>query len=131
VLAVGEWWKADGVWLRLAEVDFGGTSFALNLELWNKTSSELPVQWQTGCFVVIDNVGHKYDYHPAWNNYRENAIVPKDTRQYLLFTPPYRGSGTILFTGDNWFKQNVTSLELTVTDISRIEEAKWRIPINK
>lgn len=128
VLEVGEWWKANGVWLRVSEVEFrtyAPNFLIVSLELWNQTGDRLLFEWTvSGSFSLTDNTGHKYLLVDG-----EDKEIYEPGELYPLYQGPYASTFS---SGDDFlFNASVTELYLTVTNLSRISYARFRIPVPK
>jgi len=131
VLEVGEWWKEDGVWLRLEDYHFTYDipSIRVFLELWNKTGDTLMFNWNTsGNFSLRDNNGFNYPLNSYFINISQNSIYDPGELKYLHIT---NSGDYVAFQDDRLFNADVTELILTVTDLSRIDKAQFRIRMNK
>ncbi len=131
VLAVGEWWKGDGVWIRVSSYQFGDVfpSIRILIELWNKTDDTLLFSWNTsGNFSLKDNTGHNY---PLTRQYTNEDNGEKVDAGELLEVDNNQLAGTVLYQDDALYNADVTELILTVTDFSRIDQAQFRISLNK
>jgi hypothetical protein len=131
-LEVGEWWKADGVWVRLSKYAYSDTFPAIRIvvEFWNKTDGPLLFSWNTsGNLSLVDNTGHSYPLTGQFSN-AENRLAVVDAGELVEITN--RQFGYIAIYEDEFlFDTSVTELIFTLTDFSRIAEAQFRIPVAK
>jgi hypothetical protein len=131
ILEVGEWWKEEGVWLRLAEYRLTQDipSIRIRLELWNKIGDTLLFSWNTsGNLSLRDNNGFNYPLTLQFTNITENAIFEPDEIGNVRIT---NLGNDVVFQDDRLFDADVTELILTVTELSRIDRAQFRITLNK
>jgi hypothetical protein len=129
ILELGEWWKKDGVWLRISEHEFGKDDprVYIKLEFWNQTENELLISWNTSLdFTMKDNTNHIYSLIDYFANDDNFLTVQGDTG---LEIRNGFNSHALLYYDDYLYNSSVTELILTVHSFSRIEEAQFRIPI--
>lgn len=130
ILEVGEWWKKDGVWVRMREyeiTDSGGVWIIL--EFWNKTDGTILFSWNTsGNLSLRDNNGHNYPLTSQYTNGSNNENV--DAGELIDVRNGQYGY-TAIFQDKALFNPGVTELILTVIDFSGIDQAQFRILINK
>ena len=131
ILEVGEWWKEDGVWLRLANYSLTENipGIRVTLELWNKTGGTLLFSWNTsGNLSLQDNNGFNYPLTAQFTNLSDSEKFDPGA----LDTVRPRNQGiTAFYEDDRLFDADVTELILTVIDLSRVDQAQFRIPLNK
>jgi len=129
VLEVGEWWKQDGVWLRIADVEFTESGWIhMGLELWNKTGQMLLFEWSPDQNTKLtDNVGNKYEEDCRTRALATEKYAIAERRNLFM---PGCGESTD-YRGDGYFSASVTELTLVMSDISRIDHAEFRIPVPK
>lgn len=130
ILEVGQWWKEDGVWLRLSSYEFGDPfpSVRIILEFWNNTASTLLFSWNTsGNLSLRDNNGHVYPLTGQFTNGSNNENV--DAGELIEVRNDQYGY-TVVYQDDALYSGGVSELILTVIDFSRINQAEFRIPIN-
>jgi len=131
ILEVGEWWKEEGVWLRLASYhitdDIPGIS--ITLELWNKTDGTLLFSWTTsGNLSLRDNNGFNYPLTSQFTNLSDNEKFEPEELKVVRMS---NHGITAFYQDDRLFNADVTELILTVVDFSRIDQAQFRITLNK
>lgn len=129
VLEVGEWWKEEGVWLRMREyeiTDSGGVWIIL--EFWNKTPGLVTFAWNTsGNLSLRDNTGHNYPLTTQFTNGQNTEAV--DAGELIPVENSAYGF-TAIFADKALFNAGVNELVMTVIDFSRIDKAQFRIPLN-
>jgi hypothetical protein len=131
ILEVGDWWKTNNVWLRINKVEFDTvpSELLIYLDLKNLTENKLVFSWiPAQNLTVVDNTGHIYEVRSS-GDWERNEVVDPSTTIQLPF--PGGGSNTWSTFDTFYFNQPVTELVLTVTDLSRISFARWRIKIPK
>jgi len=131
VLEVGDWWKEAGLWLRLTSyhitTDIPG--IRITMELWNKTDSTILFSWNTsGNLSMRDNNGYSYPMTVQFTNVSDNEQY--DPGELSVLEASNLGA-TVFYQDDRLFDANVTELILTVSDLSKIDRAQFRIPLNK
>ncbi len=130
VLEFGDWWKEDGVWIRIGEYRLKDDGYlAIRFEYWNKTDDILSFQWNPSVnFSLSDNTGHSYRYNSYFYNDENNELV--DPGEVLIVE---NGSNywTVAFEDDFMFNSSVNELILTVRDLSRIDEAQFKLQVKK
>jgi hypothetical protein len=131
ILEVCEWWKQEGVWLRISKVRF--TQFGdvfVYLEIWNRTGSDLFFEWiPMANFSMTDNTGHIYPYDSFWGQDVDNSeFIEIDSMTSLSHWSHVEAAN---YRDEYLYKGSVTELVFTVTDLSRITMAIWRIPVPK
>ena len=131
ILEVGEWWKEDGVWLRLANYSLTENipGIRVTLELWNKTGDTLLFSWNTsGNLSLKDNNGFNYPLTAQFTNLSDSEKL--DSGALDTVRPKNQGI-TAFYEDDRLFDADVTELILTVIDLSRVDQAQFRITLNK
>jgi hypothetical protein len=131
ILEVGDWWKEDGVWLRLANYSLTENipGIRVTLEMWNKTGDTLLFSWNTsGNLSLRDNNDFNYPLTVQFTNLSDSEKL--DPGELDTVRPRNQGI-TAFYEDDRLFDADVTELILTVIDLSRIDEAQFRIPLNK
>jgi hypothetical protein len=131
ILELGEWWMEDGVWLRVADfrVDVQ-SSLWIDLEIWNKTGQTLMFSWHpSGNFMLVDNTGHSYPLYSTFSGGTTmNTIFEVDELDRVDF---HQYATSLQYQDDYIFNSNVRELILTVTGFSRIDQAQFRLEVNK
>jgi DNA-binding CsgD family transcriptional regulator len=128
ILEVGEWWKGDGVWVRVSDVEFAQYGMIyIDVEFWNKTGDTLIFEWSgPKNFSLADNTGHFYEID--WQSRGESSEAI-DGDQLVTFS---NGYGTSVMYDDEYvYQPEVIEMWFTVTGLSRIEYAKWYIVVPK
>lgn len=131
ILEVGEWWKEDGVWMRVSDYWIRPEGdIKIVIEFWNRTNGTLIFSWHpSGNFSLVDNSGHRY---PLYFTYESGNTMNEVIEAGELVLIRFHQYETALHYRDKYvFNSSVTELILTVTGFSRIDEAEFRIPINK
>jgi hypothetical protein len=130
ILEAGEWWKEEQVWIRLRDYDISDTGVVyINLELWNKTGGKLYFQWAPNQnFSLEDNTSHKYPTHSQFIDLDDNEIIEVDELKHIRL---HTFGDTTMFKDEYVFNPSVTELFLKVFNFSRIDEAIFRIIVNK
>lgn len=131
VLEVGEWWKKDGVWLMVSEVEFGNLGeLRIHLELWNQTGNDLIFSWSpVGNFSMVDNIGHRYALEYYYTSGINSEVIEAGALVELNHT--HYGSPAVKFDDTQYFDPLVTDLYFTVIDLSRVTYAQWHIVVPK
>ena len=131
ILEVGEWWKHEGVWMKVSDVLFDDNGLIeISVEIWNKTGSDLIFEWlPTGNFSLVDNTGHHYQLANAFNRGNSNSeIVSVDE----LVNVTHNNYGTAASYFDSYFfKESVTDLTFTIIELTRVPFAQWHISVSK
>ena len=129
VLEIGEWWKQDGVWLRLESARlYSSGEITIMLELWNRTGNQLLFTWsEPSNFALIDNNGHRYLAHFNYTRAQNESFNVDQRRRFNKIPYAY----TMVYQDTTFFGASVTDLWLVITDMSRISHAKWHIPVPK
>jgi DNA-binding CsgD family transcriptional regulator len=130
ILEVGDWWKEDGLWLRVSEIiihESGGIS--IFVEVWNKTLSAINFQWNTtGNFTLKDNNGYSYPIDPGvYENRSHNEII--EPNEIKLLSNIY--GAAVYYKDDMVFNPSVYELIVIIEDLSRIELAHFKFTVNK
>ena len=130
VLEVGDWWKEDGVWLRIASVQFDERGHTdVKLEMWNRTGGQLVYKWSRAYNLLLqDNLGHEYTTEggPWWGSENTEILAPGERRILSAL-----GGITMEYNDNSFFNAAVSDMWFTVTDMSRISFAKWHIVVPK
>jgi DNA-binding CsgD family transcriptional regulator len=131
ILEVGEWWKHEGVWTKVSEVEFGSSSTVeIRIEFWNKTGNDLIFEWSpTGNFSMIDNTNHRYEYEWYSQSGVNSEVIP--TGELVQLHHTFYGDPAVTFDDSHYFDANVTDLYFTIADISRLPFAQWHISVPK
>jgi len=133
ILEVGEWWKHEGVWLKVSEAKFGSSShIVIKIELWNKTGNDLIFEWSpTGNFALTDNTDHRYEFE--WYSKSQsgvnNTVIPAGDLVQLHHVN--YGSPAVTFDDSHFFDASVTDLYFIISDMSRVPFAQWHISVPK
>ncbi|MBI3913864.1 MAG: hypothetical protein HY327_06730 [Chloroflexi bacterium] len=121
ILAPGEIWRQSGQLLTLTEVNVVSDGVIINATFTNRTGQKLVFTVSgPNAFAVIDNMGNLFRSDIPWT---DNVTVENE------------GSLRLFANGNAWiFKGNVANPNVTyvifiIRNISRISEAKWRIPV--
>ncbi|MGD8457022.1 MAG: helix-turn-helix transcriptional regulator [Anaerolineales bacterium] len=130
VLEVGEWWKHEGVWLRVSHVEFDSDGIVdIELEMWNKTGNTLIFEWVPyGNFSLADNTGHMYTNSSAFGRGDNSEVV--ETDDLVEITHDNYGSAASYF-DSYFFKVSVTEMAFTIIDFSRVPFAQWHFTVPK
>lgn len=131
ILEVGEWWKHEGVWMKVSEVEFGASSYVeIRIEFWNKTGNDLIFEWSpTGNFSMIDNTDHRYSYEWYSQSGVNSEVIPVGELVQLHHT--HYGAPAVTFDDPHYFDANVTDLYFTINDLSRLPFSQWHISVPK
>jgi len=130
-LAVGQWWKSEGVWIRVSDVEFMEIGYIkINLELWNKTGNTIIFDWvPRGNFALADNTNHTYSLHPTYSRSgSDREVIEADELKPIKYQIY---SQTVQYDDSNFFNSSVTDLYFSVVDFSRVPIAQWRITVPK
>lgn len=130
MLEVGQAWQADGVKLVLNSVDLQPDYVDFYLRLYNDTPGDLLLLLMMddkSQFLLKDNQGLVYDFFCDPNVfgicYREPKLERKvATREHLDFMVGFTKGG------QSFADPRVTELLVTV-NISRIQNAQWKVPV--
>jgi len=129
MLKMGEWWKTNGVWLRLNNIEYETPGWIrVYLQVWNKTGQQIIFGWAApNNFTLTDNTGHRYEVQ--WQ-YRDTitTIVQPDEMKELGHTLYGHTKDSV----DAYvFGSSVKELYLSVEGVSRIQHAKWVATVPK
>jgi hypothetical protein len=128
ILEVGEWWKENGVWVQVNEIqlhDYG--AIKVFMTVMNRTENKLLIDWaQDINFSLIDNTGHRYSDSSQTREGKTGIDVNEKKGIY-----EYSDWSAAEYRDDHFFNSDVTELIFTVTEFSRISRAQWRLPISK
>jgi hypothetical protein len=127
VLELGEWWKEDGVWLQLSDIEFGSSGhITLKLMLWNNTGNELLFRWSYPVnFLLKDNTGHTYELDWQYTGGDSEAVDENDSIYVSTM------GDDIVYYDPIIFDTSVTDLYFIVVNLSRIKYAEWHIAVPK
>ena len=131
LLEVGEWWKHEGVWIKVSEVEFGASSYVeIRIEFWNKTGSDLIFEWTpTGNFSLTDNTNHRYGYEWYSQSGVNSEIISAGDLVQLHHT--HYGEPAVTFDDPHYFDANVMDLYFVIEDLSRVTFAQWHFTVPK
>lgn len=126
ILEVGEWWISDGVWLRLRDVQWHSGGLYIGLEFQNQTDGTLAFEWSVyNNFTLVDNTGYEYK---AWPNWGEQEIFSSYEQGKISETGYAWAASYVNNLNDNrLFNSAITSFTFSVSNFSRISNAKWII----
>jgi hypothetical protein len=118
VLSPGEAWREEGVIAVLKNVEVRSKGLYLTLAFQNSTGQSIVFEWDRDINVMVrDNLGNIYSWQEG---IIEERISLDHGETKNLFSMSF--SGPV-------YQQDVTSVTLTIRDISQIDEATWEIPI--
>jgi len=128
ILTVEQTWKSNGIELTLVSREFIVGQMLLQWRLKNNTVQELSVKYDSGNFSAKDNLGNPlsiYGFRDAGEIcFPVNRILqPGESIMNSYCKQP-------LTIGVDLNNKQITEIIVTATDISRIERAQWKIPIN-
>jgi len=133
ILELGDWWKNEGVWLKLSEVEFGTSSYIeIRVEFWNQTGNDLIFEWSpTGNFSLKDNTEHLYAYE--WYSQDQTGVNSEviPASELVQLHHVHYGAPAVTYDDAHFFDANVNELYFTIRDLSRVPFAKWRISVPK
>lgn len=142
VLNVGDTWYADGLELRLIDTAFdqnggdeGQECYIAIFEMENESSTSIYFEMDRDQFWVTDNTGRSYRMR---NNFHDH-----DYCTFTGYIPPlkvgiepgadFKYEGLERNFSTQFYiplsDQSITSLTIHVSQLSRIEHAKWSVPI--
>lgn len=125
VYEMNEWYKQDGVWLRMYEYEVNSVYITFEFEMWNKSGQDLYFAWAPkDNFSLTDNQGN---YYKARYSYSGNEKIANEERLELH----NNNSTTLEYDNDPIYGSGVTDLYITVEYLSRIDKAVFHIPIGK
>lgn len=131
VLGLGEWWKKDGLWLRVYDYEIqADADILIYVEAWNKTDSTLTFSWNTtGNFSLSDNNNYRYQIEPIeYDNRTINEII--EPGEIVKISNMWDGPA-VKYNDQTVFNADVRELILTVEGLSRIDKAQFKIELNK
>ena len=124
ILEIGEPWTKEGLRITLVSISWGETALVIPMEVKNRSGNVILFEWSEENFVLVDNLGNRHANNCGSGR---ESLAAGETYQIpcgpTIWKPPLKWSGGW------WFDQNVTDLTLVVTDLSRINEAKWHISV--
>jgi hypothetical protein len=129
VLATGETWKQDGLYLTLDKVELGLTYYnAGTVEpefvVENRTGEVINFEFNTRNVVIVANNGIRFERSEGSDCTLRYRLDMGETFSTIFDCPwkidDYYG---------NYFDPSVDYLLVTVSNFGRIDEAKWKIPI--
>jgi serine/threonine protein kinase len=139
ILEVGETWRQGKLEVKLVSMTLtpgssGGDLWCV-VEFTNTSSQELLLTYSENNFAIVDNLNQAWvvkGFHevpPGWwcNGVRTVVLGPGKTR---TTKDDCGNSGKLQFQGDI-HNVSVTELILTIDGISSVENARWRISINR
>jgi hypothetical protein len=131
ILEIGEWWKNDGLWLTVSEVEFYDSGHVtIRLELWNKTGSDLIFDWSpAGNFSLVDNTGHRYSPEYYYKSGVNSEVI--EAGELVQLHHNFYGDPAAKYDDDYFFNVSVTDMTFNVFDFSRIPFAQWHISVPK
>lgn len=123
-LAVGQYYSQGSISLALSEVEFKNTpAIWLSFNARNIGSNTISFEYGSHNILVRDNLGNTYT--PHYDSFSDTKILePGDSRS--IYIP---NLGNWRYYG-NYADPNVTYLTVTVTGLSAIEHAEWKIPVH-
>jgi hypothetical protein len=137
ILEIDQSWHQDGVEIRLenrglvVEPQRKGISFIPRFS--NKTTADIVVSYEIESnLTATDNLGNRLEVH----DYAGGTNTRQCGQQTQVV---YAGSSTRLTCNSMWNgvmihfdvgNANITEILFTVSNVSRIEKAQWRIPVN-
>ncbi len=144
ILEVGQAWKQEGMELRLTNVEMDTASSSsmdpvqwglfITFELSNFTGNDVPIRYNLAeAISAADNFGQMLKYgstNRSWTDYRPEpvSIVLNSGTTIRLSSFDYWDSLASIFFFVDVTNVNITEVIVTV-NISRINNAQWRIPI--
>lgn len=131
VLEVGEWWKHEGVWLRVSEVEYENPDYIkIRVELWNKTGNDLIFDWSpTGNFSLVDNTEHRYTPDHYFKSGVDSEMIEAGDLVQLHHT--FYGDPAAKYDDGHFFDALVKDLVFTIMDLSRVPFAQWHFSVPK
>lgn len=122
LLSLGETWTKDGLSVRLTEVEPGIPGIRFSFVLENSTESTMYFGFDTGNVTVTDNNGKLYSHK---NDCKKQIELDAGKSDYRIET--YCPGGDAL-EGD-LFDTMVQFFMVTVTNLGRIDNATWKVPV--
>lgn len=125
ILDVGETWDEDGLELTLEGYRLGVDKFLLNWKVENNTDKELYLKYFNENFSAINNLGQslKQPYFRGCVTL-ERIFKPGDIAR------SGQSNGCPLTVEVDMSNKKINEIIVTASDISRIEKAQWRIPVD-
>ena len=125
VTELNDWYKQDGVWLRMYEYKVANSQIQIEFEMWNKSGQDLYFTWAPDDnFSMTDNQGNIYQIRRSFSG---NVEIANEERLELRNNNPT----TLVFDCESMFAPDVTDLYITVEYLSRIDKAVFHIPVGK
>jgi len=132
VLSPGEWWKQNEMVLTLKDfyINVGSDCIGMIFRLQNESEHEIILTLNDHVFSAVDNLGRSWKFHALVRTFPDRGC------------PPYSGGGSSVWSilpgrgrdfGTGFIGHladtQVEYVEVTVHEVSRITDAKWRMPI--
>ncbi len=139
ILEVGQEWRQNGVGLRLTRFNFDPTDtfyYGVNVgfEFRNYTNSDLIFSYTDRDFIAFTNSGNSLYVRGFYNRSfwcpDSTAEVKAGGRFSLEDDVCGVTKGYLLNIEANLGDPNLTEIIVHVTQLSRISDARWRIPVN-
>lgn len=123
-LDVGQYYSQGSISLALSKVEFKNTPAVwLSFNVRNIGSNTVSFEYGSHNILVRDNMGNTYS--PHYDDFSGTKILePGDSKS--IYHP---NLGNWRYYG-NYADPNVTYLTVTITGLSAIEHAEWKIPIH-
>jgi len=127
-LEVGQTWEYEGAALTLSGADLNGDQITLYLVFTNNTPQTLNFTFTVPDDVTVkDNLGRKYTLSQVWALIVDRRPDYSATWELSLESGEREEFGILKWKGP--FTDKSVEYLLVTVNISRIQEARWRIPI--
>jgi hypothetical protein len=130
VLVEGETWRSQGVALKFERIKYNtGGWFLLRLYLKNDTGSDLSFSYGPQNFIMVDNLDYQYDSSYCFKTagiQEIKAVVHPGEGIYLGDCTQDR---ELPIGGDWWEPRTIPRLDLTVTGLPMIVDARWTMKV--
>lgn len=129
ILEVGEKWKQEGVALSLDKIEFEPPNkFRAFFTFYNNTDHELILTVKEDFFLAVDNIGNKWRL--VWPQ-----ILPwvgpavRSEFSEIVESGGKHGGWRVTFGGGDLTRPELSEIIVIVDGISKIKNARWRIPV--
>ncbi len=131
-------WREQGVELVLLddyEFKINEKQLHVNFKFKNDTGQNLLLRFGIDNFSAHDNLGNRLKILGIWRKHRNNPLIDYYNQIELLLDPGQEIKNTnvphpLRIEIDSATMCDVEEITFIATNISRIDEAKWRIPVN-
>lgn len=137
VLDLQQIWREEGVELIVLDdhqFDIGAKQLYLNFKFKNETGKNLLIQYGIDNISAVDDLGNRMPILGIWIN-RGSLIRDHYNSVEMLLEPRQEIRNTYVNAPlriqlDTGIMCDISEITIIFTNISRIDEAKWRIPVD-